>query len=244
MLLLKRAIQCAVLLAACGIRLFAQGPGIVVTATLVDGQGNVQTSAYLHFQLWNCGTNVPQIIGNSQAVVAQQFDMRPNPASGLISGVIFGNKQIACGGIQSTQWLVTQYKASNQISGTPQYYVLTSPGTFDPSVNQPTNVIPPVPGFITLFANPLQNQTWAQPASTTGFFTGAFDFSGATVTGLTGGGGGSGTITGATTGGGLVQTATTLGLRNSGLLPGNQNAIYVESNPAQAKHPAFMRCLR
>src|SRR5260370_545653 len=107
MVLLKRAIQCAVLLAACGLRLLAQ-PGITVTASLVDGQGNVQTSAYLHFQLWNCGTNVPQIIGNSQAVVAQQFDMRPNPASGLISGVIFGNNQIACGGIQSTQWPGTQ----------------------------------------------------------------------------------------------------------------------------------------
>jgi len=35
--------------------------------------------------LWNCGNNVPQIQGNAFAIVAQQFDMRPNPTTGLIS---------------------------------------------------------------------------------------------------------------------------------------------------------------
>jgi|SRR5271157_3424329 len=113
MLLLKRAIQIAVLMTALGLRLFAQ-PGVVVSATLVDGQGNVQTSAYLHFQLWNCGTNVPQVIGQANAIVAQQFDMRANPVTGLISGNVYGNNQILCGNVQSTQWLVTEYKASNQ----------------------------------------------------------------------------------------------------------------------------------
>ena len=30
-------------------------------------------------KLWNCGNNVPQVVGNPLAIVAQQFDMRPNP---------------------------------------------------------------------------------------------------------------------------------------------------------------------
>lgn len=52
--------------------------------------------------------------GNGLAIVAQQFDMRPNPTTGLISGAIYGSEQILCGNVNSTQWLVTEYKASNQ----------------------------------------------------------------------------------------------------------------------------------
>jgi hypothetical protein len=64
--------------------------------------------------------------GNALAIVAQQFDMRPNPTTGLISGAIYGSDQILCGNVNSTQWLVTEYKASNQVGGHPQYYCLTS----------------------------------------------------------------------------------------------------------------------
>jgi hypothetical protein len=71
------------------------------------GQGNIQKTGYLHFELWNCGNNVPQIQGNSFAIVAQQFDMRPNPTTGLISGSIYGEAQILCG---NTHCTVTEYK--------------------------------------------------------------------------------------------------------------------------------------
>jgi hypothetical protein len=37
----------------------------------MNGKGIVQTVAYPHFQLWNCGTDVPQVIGKS---LAQYFD--------------------------------------------------------------------------------------------------------------------------------------------------------------------------
>lgn len=85
-----------------GVCAFAQSPGVTVTATLT-GQGNIQKTGYLHFELWNCGNNVPQIQGNGLAIVAQQFDMRPNPTTGLISGAIYGNDQILCGNVNSTQ---------------------------------------------------------------------------------------------------------------------------------------------
>ena len=162
-------------------------PGIAVSGQLVDGQGNIFKSGYLHFQLYNCGVNVPQVIGNPQAIVSQSFDIHPNPATGIISGVIFGANQISCGGVQSTQWQVTMYKASGQSGGQPQYYCLTSPGTFDPSLTQPCTVIPPPPGFFSLFANPISNQTWTQPTGTTGYLNGTFDFTGATINGFASG---------------------------------------------------------
>jgi len=65
----------------------------------------------LNFQLWNCGNNVPQVIGNSAAIVTAQFTLYANQTTGLISGSVYGNDQISCGGIQSTEWLVTEYKA-------------------------------------------------------------------------------------------------------------------------------------
>jgi hypothetical protein len=53
---------------------------------------------------WNCGNNVPQVVGNPLAIVAQQFDMRPNPTTGVITGAVYGSNQILCGNVYSTQW--------------------------------------------------------------------------------------------------------------------------------------------
>jgi hypothetical protein len=52
-----------------------------------------------------------------------------------VFGSVYGKNQIFCGNVNSTEWLVTQYKSSGQVSGTPQFYCLSSPGTFDPAVN-------------------------------------------------------------------------------------------------------------
>jgi hypothetical protein len=89
-------------------------PGVLVSATLLDGSGNPQTSARLHFQLWNCGNNVPQVVGAPQVVVGAQFDIRANPTTELISGWIYGNNQISCGNVQSSQWLVRSIKTAGK----------------------------------------------------------------------------------------------------------------------------------
>jgi hypothetical protein len=47
-------------------------------------------------KLWNCGNNVPQVVGNPLAIVAQQFDVRPNPTTGAITGTVYGSNQILC----------------------------------------------------------------------------------------------------------------------------------------------------
>jgi hypothetical protein len=39
-----------------------------------------------NWQLWNYGNNVPPVVGGPEAIVAQQFDMRANPVTGVISG--------------------------------------------------------------------------------------------------------------------------------------------------------------
>lgn len=71
----------------------------MVSALPTDGQGNIQKSAYLQFQLWNCGNNIAQVYGNPSVIVQQQFVIRANSTTGLISGMIYGNNQISCGNI-------------------------------------------------------------------------------------------------------------------------------------------------
>lgn len=77
----------------------------------------------------------------------------------------------------------TEYKQTNQAVTKPQYYCLTGPGTFNPATQQPCQLPPPPPGFIPLFANPIQNQTWLQPLNTEGYLIGDFNFVGATIEG-------------------------------------------------------------
>jgi hypothetical protein len=36
-------------------------------------------------------------------IVAQQFDMRPNTTTGVITGAVYGSNQILCGNVFSTQ---------------------------------------------------------------------------------------------------------------------------------------------
>jgi len=169
------------LAAVCALSLAALGQGVTVTATLTDGQGIPQKTSYLHWQLWNCGNNVPQIIGQPYAMVAQQFDMRANPTTGVISGSVYGNDQIECGNVLSTQWIVTEFKSSGQAGGQPQYYCLTNGESFNPATTQVCQVVPPPPGYILLFGNPIQSQTLDQPLGTEMNFQGTMNFCSATV---------------------------------------------------------------
>src|SRR3981081_3813099 len=58
---------------------------------------------------WNCGNNVPQVVGVPLAILAQQFDMRANPTTGVITGAVYGTNQILCGNVFSNQWLLTGF---------------------------------------------------------------------------------------------------------------------------------------
>lgn len=52
-----------------------------------------------------------------------------------------------CGGVQSTEWLVTVYKGINLVGQPPQYYFLNARGTtFDPATQQEENPCPKTEG--------------------------------------------------------------------------------------------------
>jgi hypothetical protein len=132
-------------------------------------------------------SRVLRLLHNSQVGAHQSvFDMtngkgrRREWMSCYWGHVVYGNDQISCGGVQSTEWLVTKYKSSNQPAGEPFYYCLTSPpGTFDPAVNQPCQ-LPAVPTYpqntVPVWSSPGPNlsQTWTQPSGTSAQFIGIF----------------------------------------------------------------------
>jgi hypothetical protein len=63
----------------------------------------------LHFQLQNCGPNIPVTTGIA-TIIQDSFDLRPSSPGGSISGNVIGNDQILCGNIASTFYLVTPMK--------------------------------------------------------------------------------------------------------------------------------------
>ena len=82
---------------------------VCVTATLTDGTGTTYKTGYLHFQLQNCGANIPNTSGG-KFIVQDSFDVRPVSLNGPISGSVIGNDQILCGNVLSTFYLVTPLK--------------------------------------------------------------------------------------------------------------------------------------
>jgi hypothetical protein len=53
--------------------------------TLTDGTGTVYRTAYLHFQLVNCGANIPVVTG-TEAITQDSFDLRSAKPDGSITG--------------------------------------------------------------------------------------------------------------------------------------------------------------
>lgn len=194
------------------------------TGTMTGSTPNVYQSAYLHFQLVNCGNNFPVVPGQPTVMVQDSFDIRPITPGSAIVGTIIGNDQITCGNVVSTYYVVTPMKdASHPLRDGLNYVICSahatittcgnaaSLGAFNLVTAIPMNQIPVTPGFVDLYGNPTNTQTWNQPAGTEGIFLGDFicgvgcdfNFTGATLSGV---------ITGATPSGGLVQTGTDLGL--------------------------------
>jgi hypothetical protein len=199
---------------------------------LTDGTGNVSKTAYLHFVLQNCGSNFPIVPGNSQVVVQTAFDIKPNQSDGSILGQVIPNDLILCGNTSRTFWKVTPMKNSTQAL-TPTAGLLyqicsigcyPAGGTWQFSVAEPMNATLTAPTgspFSMLMGNPIWSQTWSQPPGTTGYLIGTFDFTGATIAGITGGGG-IGSVTNIQTGpgltGGPISGTGTIGIAANGVV--------------------------
>lgn len=180
---------------------------VTVTANLTDGTGTTYRTAFLHFQLVNCGANTPAVTG-IETIVQDSFDLRPATPGSTISGTVIGNDQITCGGIASTYYVVTPMKDATHPLRDGQPYVICSSssvlttcgnpvlGTFNLVTALPMTQTPVAPGLIQIYGNPTKSQTLDQPAGTEMNFQGTMNFCSATV--LCGNGG--------NTGGGFYQS--------------------------------------
>lgn len=157
----------------------------LTTGTMTTGVANLYRSAYLHFQLVNCGDNVPVMPGQSNAVVQDSFDLRPSTPGSAIIGEIIGNDQITCGNIISTYYEITPMKdASHPLRDGIPYVICSasaaistcgnaaSLGTFNIITADPMSQPPPVPGFVQIYGNPTNSQTINQPINGIAGWTG------------------------------------------------------------------------
>ena len=161
----------------------------LTTGTMTSNVANLYRSAYLHFQLVNCGDNIPVVPGQPNAVVQDSFDLRPSTPGSAIVGQILGNDQITCGNVISTYYEVTAMKdASHPLRDGIPYVICSasagintcgngnSLGSFNLVTADPMSQPPPVPGFVELYGNPTNNQTINQPPGTQFNGIGAFLF--------------------------------------------------------------------
>lgn len=180
------------------------------TATLKNGTGSTVTTAYLHFELWNCGTNFPTVSGQPQTIVQFTFDLKANAMTGVITGTVLGNDVILCGNVASTEWIITPMFGQNQPFGPSHKYVICDAGippgqsfcsnsgfgtAAFASLNPTDGVPPPSPGFNPVYSNPVASQTVTEPIGSQFAFAGTLNLCSATV--LCGGSGG-GSVTAAT----------------------------------------------
>jgi hypothetical protein len=158
----------------------------LTTGTMTTGVANLYRTAYLHFQLVNCGDNIPVMPGQSNAVVQDSFDLRPATPGSAIVGQIIGNDQITCGNVISTYYEVTAMKdASHPLRDGIPYVICSasasistcgnaaSLGTFNIITADPMSQPPPVPGFTEIYGNPSNSQTINQPVNGIAGWTGA-----------------------------------------------------------------------
>lgn len=206
---------------------FAAPAQVTVNATLTDGTGTVYRTAYLHFQLQNCGANFPVTTGTT-AIIQDSFDLRPPSPGSSISATVIGNDQILCGNVKSTYYQITPMKDSTHPIRDGALYVVcsasstlttcgnaTTLGTFNLVTALPMTQNPPSPGLVELYGNPTNTQTLNEPFGSKMNFVGTMDFCSATVL-CGGGGGGGGSVTNIATTlpitGGSITTTGTIGV--------------------------------
>jgi hypothetical protein len=118
---------------------------IPVTGHAFDPSQGVVAGMGIKFELYNCGSNTPRVVGLF-GIVKQNFTLTPD-TNGLITGTIVPNDRINCGGVAGT----TRYWITPLLDGVPQtlkacYAVLSSMGTFNLDTATPcTSATPPPP---------------------------------------------------------------------------------------------------
>lgn len=117
---------------------------VTVTANLRNVSTSAQ-SASIRFQLQNCGSNVPRVIGTG-VIVKTQYEFSANASTGIATGSIYGNDEIDCGGAENSVYAVSYLVNGIPATGIPTktYVINASSGTWDASMASPTSSIPSV----------------------------------------------------------------------------------------------------
>jgi hypothetical protein len=100
------------------------------------------TSITVRFQLQNCTGNIPRVI-SSGVIVQAQYDFKPD-AAGLVTGTIYGNDEIDCGGYQNSVYAVIYLKNGIPLQPSYTYLINAESGTFNPATAVPTSSVPAV----------------------------------------------------------------------------------------------------
>ena len=108
---------------------------VTVSANLTDATGATYRTAYLHFQLLNCGDNFPAVPSSPGLIIQDSSDIHPTLTTGLVTGTIIGNDQILCGNVASTWYQVTPMKDSSHPLRDGQPYVICASLTPSSSVH-------------------------------------------------------------------------------------------------------------
>jgi hypothetical protein len=126
--------------------LFAQTPTQIPVTGHFGGVGHPASGNFgVKFQLTYCGANLPRVFGIFNPVQTNAT-FPVDPTTGLISGQIWPNDVLNCGGTLGG----TRYNVTAIVNGIPQgqpvcYQVLTSAGTFNLDTAQPCVQVPPPP---------------------------------------------------------------------------------------------------
>lgn len=117
-----------------------QGPPqpIGVTGHMAGVSGSPVAGTYIQFQLTNCQGGNPRILGYTG--IAPSTGVFLPDDEGLVSGTIWANDKIDCGGVtDNSRWLVTNI-VNNIPQGPPTCYnLLSSPNPFDLDTATPTS---------------------------------------------------------------------------------------------------------
>lgn len=124
----------------------AQTPSQIGVTGHVGDPGNILQGTTLQFQLANCGANQPRVFGYF-GYIATVRTFTPDPTTGVVSGSIWPNDVINCGGTTGgTYWNVT-FSVGNVPQGPAVCYVLSStdnPFNLDTAI--PCSQLPGPPG--------------------------------------------------------------------------------------------------
>lgn len=135
---------------------------IALTGHVSDASGGIAPGMAVKFELYNCGANFPRVPG-SFSIAKQTFTLTPDN-TGLLTGTIFPNDRIVCGGVTGS----TRYKVTVILNNIPQglatcYWVQSTTNPFNLDTATPCTTVPPAPPYVFPTSSALRSPFTVRP---------------------------------------------------------------------------------